>query len=420
MLLGAASFGGNTYLDEGMLTAGAENVLAATSMHILNDNTRLNLLANQEVGGILDTVSSTIDLGDNTLLLTGTREDLYISGELVGGAQSGLEKSGIKTLYLDGDNESYAGSLLGLSGDVVVRGDYSGLKTHMAAGGLSSGGTTTGRLGDVSVSDATLYGQSGSQLTMDSLRMTRFATVHAALGVSGAPTLFKINGNLTLDGTLDVEDIGGFGPGVYRLFDYGGTLTDNGLDIGSAPEGYGSDNLAVQTSVAHQVNLVASDLGHGQIAFWDGGDSTLWDNGAVDGGSGRWKRYGNTFTDANGTVNGSVDPWPGFTVFQGSAGTVTVDNSTGQIQSRGMQFATDGYHLTGEFIDLVAGDAIIRVGDGTAAERTTPLRSPTRLMARESSSRPIWEPSSSRARTLIGTARRYVRARCRSMAALAM
>ncbi|WP_421916890.1 autotransporter domain-containing protein [Mesorhizobium sp.] len=366
VLMGAASFGGDTNLDEGSLTAGAENVLAARSMHVLASNTRLNLLANQEVGGIK--ASGTIDLGDNTLLLNGTREDSFVSGELIGGAQSSLEKTGGNKLFLDGDNESYAGFLLGLSGDVVVRGDYSGLRTHMAAGSLSSGGTTTGRLGDVSVSDATLYGQSGSQLTMDSLSMTRFATIHAALGAPGAaPALFNINGNLTLNGTLDVEDLGGFGPGVYRLFDYGGTLTNDGLVIGSGPDGYGPDQLTLQTSVAHQVNLVADDVGHGEIAFWDGGDSTLWNNAVVNGGAGRWTRHGGTFTDANGIVNGSMDPFPGFAVFQGAAGMVTVDNSTGQIQSRGMQFATDGYHLTGEFIDLVAGEAVIRVGDGTAA-----------------------------------------------------
>jgi outer membrane autotransporter protein len=367
VLLGAASYGGNTNLQEGMLTAGAENVLASTSMHVLESNTRLNLLAHQEVGGIQG--SGTIDLGDNTLLLNGTRADSIFSGELIGGGQSGLEKSGIYRLYLDGDNESYAGSLLGLSGDVIVRGDYSGLKTHIAGGGLSSGGTTTGRLGDVSVSDATLYGQSGSQLTMDSLSMTEFATVHAALGVAGAPTLFKINGNLTLDGALDVEDIGGFGPGVYRLFDYGGTLTDNGLDIGGVPTGYTAANLAVQTSVAGQVNLVTSGALAGETLFWDGSNSGLWNNGRVDGGNGFWRPGENSFTTIDGTVNGEQNPNPGFVVFGGQTGTVTVENDKEYPlpQVTGMQFASNGYRIAGDSVDLAAGDAIIRVGDGTAA-----------------------------------------------------
>lgn len=371
VLLGAASYGGNTNLVEGMLTAGAENVLASTSMHILHGNTRLNLLANQEVGGVRGSVSSTIDLGDNTLLLTGTREDSVFSGELIGGGQSGLEKSGVYKLYLDGDNESYAGSLLGLSGDVIVRGDYSGMKTHIAGGGLSSGGTTTGRLGDVSISDATLYGQSGSQLTMDSLSMTEFATVHAALGVPGGAgvlTLFNIQGNLTLDGTLDVEDIGGFGPGVYRLFDYGGTLTDNGLDIGGVPTGYSAANLAVQTSVAGQVNLVTSAAA-AETLFWDGSNSSLWNNGRVDGGNGFWRPGENSFTTIDGMANGEQSPNPGFVVFGGQTGTVTVENDDEYPlpQVTGMQFASNGYRIAGDSVGLVAGDAIIRVGDGSAA-----------------------------------------------------
>lgn len=40
-------------------------------------------------------------------------------------------------------------------------------------------------------------------------------------------------GNLTPDGTLKVTALPGFGDGVYRLFDYGVALTDNGLALGS-------------------------------------------------------------------------------------------------------------------------------------------------------------------------------------------
>ena len=43
--------------------------------------------------------------------------------------------------------------------------------------------------------------------------------------------LTQVGGDLTLDGTIDVTVSAGgsFGPGLYRVISYGGTLTDNGL-----------------------------------------------------------------------------------------------------------------------------------------------------------------------------------------------
>ena len=53
-------------------------------------------------------------------------------------------------------------------------------------------------------------------------------------------------------------------------------------------------------------------------------------------------------------------------VFQGVAGTVTIDNTDGQVQASGMQFATDGYRLAGGRLELAGAQSVIRVGDGTA------------------------------------------------------
>jgi fibronectin-binding autotransporter adhesin len=49
----------------------------------------------------------------------------------------------------------------------------------------------------------------------------------------------------------------------------------------------------------------------------------------------------------------------------GAPGTVTVDNSNGQVTSTGMQFAVDGYTVDGDAIDLAGNSATVRVGDGT-------------------------------------------------------
>ena len=68
--------------------------------------------------------------------------------------------------------------------------------------------------------------------------------------------------DLTLDGTLDITDLT---PGdfltamigdVWRLIDYSGTLTDNGLDIGSAPALASGLMYEIDTTIGGQVNLV--------------------------------------------------------------------------------------------------------------------------------------------------------------------
>ena len=62
-----------------------------------------------------------------------------------------------------------------------------------------------------------------------------------------------------------------------------------------------------------------------------------------------------------------MTPQPGFAIFQGAPGTVTVNNTPGNVSVTGMQFAADGYLVQGDPITLAAAQAIIRVGDGSTA-----------------------------------------------------
>src|SRR5690606_29321993 len=116
------------------------------------------------------------------------------------------------------------------------------------------------------------------------------------------------------------------------------------------PAGVTADDLAVQTSVAGQINLVSAA---GQdLLFWDGGDGALHDNGVVDGGSGTWTSGGRTWTGTDGLVTSAQRPDPGFVIFQGAAGTVTVDGP--DIGVTGLQFAVDGYRVEGDGLELTA------------------------------------------------------------------
>ncbi|MDR2878140.1 MAG: autotransporter-associated beta strand repeat-containing protein, partial [Chromatiales bacterium] len=165
--------------------------------------------------------------------------------------------------------------------------------------------------------------------------------------------LAVVHGNVILDGTLNVTQTpgGNFTPGVYRIVNYDGSLTDNGLNIGTIP----LPGFSVQTSVDHQINLV--NVNGVTINYWDGEGGPggiLKNNGVVDGGDGVWEVNGarDNWTDSTGEINAAYTNGS-YAYFQGTPGTVTVDDTNGQVQSGGMEFGVDGYVITGDAIALV-------------------------------------------------------------------
>ena len=71
-------------------------------------------------------------------------------------------------------------------------------------------------------------------------------------------------------------------------------------------------------------------------------------------------------------LSGAVNaPWGNgqFAIFQGNAGTVTVETDAG-ISVTGMQFAVDGYTVTGSAIALQNQETVIRVGTGARSGET--------------------------------------------------
>lgn len=285
------------------------------------------------------------------------------------------------TTVFSGDSSEFSGETRISGGSVYLTGALSGPVTVDATSpdGAVLGGT--GRLGgNVTVVNGMLTpGLEEGTLTIDgNLVLGSGAVLRYDLGSpSGIPgvdsDLLVVGGDLELDGTLEVTDVGGFGEGLYRLINYAGGLTDNGLAIGSrVPEGYDDTNLTVQTAIAGEINLLVGEIddpgsGPGGVAgalrFWNGTQTSP--TGSVTGGSGIWSVGGTNWTDADGAQVGSYEP-DTMLIFAGAPGTVTVDSSEGPISPGGMQFATDGYTLTADTITL-DGSVTIRVGDGTSA-----------------------------------------------------
>ncbi|WOK36286.1 autotransporter-associated beta strand repeat-containing protein [Sphingomonas sp. C3-2] len=274
-----------------------------------------------------------------------------------------LRQYGSAHLTLTGNSAGFTGATTVQAGTLRVDGALGG---SLALGtGASLEGA--GHVGAVTVTGfGALIGRAGDTLGMDSLALSSDANVVALLGTPSASALFDVSGDLVLDGRLSINDAGGFGAGVYRLFDYGGTLTDNGLELDTAPAGIAADDLLIQTAVTGQVNLVSS--AGTDLLFWDGSNAALHDNGAVNGGAGIWTATGRTWTGTDGVANGAMRPNPGFAVFQGAGGTVTLDASAGALGVTGMQFAASGYSLVGDTLALAGsgGRTVIRVGDGSA------------------------------------------------------
>ena len=326
--------------------------------------------------GMLDSDTLAFGLGTGRLVFNHTASpggagygfDADISSDAAGDA---LIRQLAGFTRLTGDSAGY-------QGDVDVSGGMLSVDGTLGSGNItasvSDGGALTGSGtldGDVTIeAGGVLAGHSGQTFTITGdLTLQDDGALNVALGAPGGAELFAVGGDLTLDGLLNISDAGGFGPGLYGLITYGGSLTDNGLALGNTPAAdLLPGELTIQTSVAGEVNLV-SNIGV-DLLFWDGDEPANALNGTIDGGDGVWSATSFTFTDADGLVSGPSRPAPGFIVFSGTAGNVTVDDSEGGIGIAGAQFAVDGYLIDGDGITLMGngdGDAIFRVGNGTGA-----------------------------------------------------
>ncbi|NII55029.1 autotransporter-associated beta strand repeat-containing protein [Luteibacter sp. SG786] len=308
------------------------------------------------------------DVTDNGVLAF-NRSDAQTFGGMVSGTGA-LMQVGSGALTLTGAN-TYTGETIAQTGTLLVNGDQSaatGATTVRSSGTLGGTGTIGGdvRVGDGGTLSPGDAGAAGTLTINGNLAFAGTSRLDYQFGQAGTVggalnDLTVVHGNLTLDGTLDVAPTAGgsFGAGVYRLFSYDGSLTDNGLALGTVP----TADAFVQTSIAHQVNLVNS--AGLTLSFWDGPGHA--NDGAIAGGTGTWRLDDNDFwADASGSLNAPYSHGA-FAVFGGAGGTVSVDNANGQVSASGLQFQTDGYRLTGGTLALAGGASAIRVGDGTAA-----------------------------------------------------
>lgn len=273
------------------------------------------------------------------------------------------------TVILTGDN-TYTGSTdvsdakLLINGDrTAATGDVSVIGSGILGGkGTIGGSVTVGAsaklLSFVDANDA------GHALHIRGDLTAQNSTLEYDYGQSGQLNILAVQvaGDIDLTGSsIDVTTTGQMAAGVHHLIDYQGTKHGTDPILGNVP-----DNNYSLRFTPNAVDLIYT--AGAQLRFWNPGG-----NGApIVGGTGTWQVAGNldNWTDEQGSVNGNYSN-NSFAVFEGQAGTVTVDNSNGAVDVTGMQFITDGYIITGDAITLAAGNNDIRVGDGTPHSSAT-------------------------------------------------
>ncbi|KRE07143.1 hypothetical protein ASE63_23135 [Bosea sp. Root381] len=367
-LLAENSYIGGTSIEGGRVVAGRDNAFG------LGGNVTFRRAAGTRSALELSngvTIAQSMLLEDSITL---DNNDYGTLSGVITGHNHVINKVGRGMVSLTGHSLDSPGAII-RDGGLSFDGRYGG-NVEVAFGGTVTGSGRIER--NVAIADGgRLVGQYDRTLTMGSLTLQNNSDIYILVDAPSSSAFFEVEGHLTLDGRLTIDDGAGvnFGQGVYRLFNYGGTLTDNGLEVVGVPDDsrYGIGDIAIQTAIANQVNIVVGadpDPGPGPgpdprpaIQFWDGA-GTISD-GAIAGGSGIWRNGPTNWTTANGEANHG---WGGrFAVFQAAPGVVTVSGADGAVSVGGMQFAVDGYRIEGDAITLADEQTVIRVGDGSRA-----------------------------------------------------
>ncbi len=337
-LTGANTVSGGTTISAGTLQIGNGGTTGSLAGAIANDGALIFNRTGAVVAGSITGTGTLTQRGAGTVTLSGINS---AGGTTVEAGTLALQTASVLT----SDVQVASGATLARASGGAVTAAINGVVTVANGGHISVAPVGGGN-----------YGLSVTDLVLNST-----SNVDVALGANlGAAAIYAQT--LTLDGVLNVTNTGGMTFGTYRIIDYGTLAADNGLTLGSMPFGFEG---VLQTSVANQVNLV---LGSNAL-FWNGSTTTA--DGTIHGGNGTWSAVAQTnWTDAAGTLAGA---WQGGTaIFQGAPGAVTVNTSGGAVNVAGMQFAVDGYQVSGGTLTLAntGGQTGIRVGDGTAAGAT--------------------------------------------------
>jgi autotransporter-associated beta strand protein len=237
---------------------GASRVAFANGAFVTFDNSGTNSPSINLVGSLSPLLVTVASAQNYTFGGTGSLDGWMMS----------LVKSGPGQLTVTTSN-TFGGGTTVSNGTLLVN-NTAGSGTGTGAVTVVSGATLGGNGtigGPVTVNGTLIPGNGVGTLAISNiLAVNSGAVLQYALGSSN--DLTAVSSNLTLGGTLNITDAGGFTNTTYRLFNYGGTLTYNGLTVGTKP----NTNFiyTVSTSTVGQVNLIVSNNAASLVAGFSG------------------------------------------------------------------------------------------------------------------------------------------------------
>jgi fibronectin-binding autotransporter adhesin len=225
------------------------------------DNALANYSAGVLTGGTYRVVSTgvltTVDLGSAKIQTNNASIEMHGANSAFAALAALAENAG--SLSLSGGREFSTEGALNNSGEIHALAD----SRLSVMGNLTSSSSSliTGS-GHISGSSLHLGGTlaPGDDIgTLSLMGNTElFATTRLLLQLGSSAEIYdqlSIEGSLTLDGSLDIIAQAGFGAGEYRIANYAGSFTDNGLELGDLPAGY---SYQVKTDVPGHVILSVS------------------------------------------------------------------------------------------------------------------------------------------------------------------
>jgi fibronectin-binding autotransporter adhesin len=313
--------------------AGTLKITGGIGFQIANQTatTYLQGDSNGEVGVLPATVEAPFPMGLSDNLTTSTMNVVKRgTGTWTNLAGAPNAYRGTTTIsggkYVMNGNHSFDVNPVGLTGAI---GDYFVQTGGTLAGNGQIGSAASASPINVNIQDGILApGDGVGTLTingnlsfLDTSSLSYQLTNNVFTIGGGINDLTTVGGSLTLDGTLNVSVLSGTqltAAGSYRLFDYTGTLTDNGLSLGSVALGAGL-SAAIDTSVTGQINLVVSSGGLAGDYNGDGkvsaADYVVWRKGgspdSTVAGYNLWRaNFGNPPGSGSGLDSSSSVPEP--------------------------------------------------------------------------------------------------------------
>jgi outer membrane autotransporter protein/filamentous hemagglutinin family protein len=358
-LIGLGDFDPRAYIAMGQVTTPATQLL----------NTRL-WIGN---GGTIGSLAGDIRL-DNSSLLFNRSDRAVFDGNVSGNGL--VTQAGAGTLSLNGHGSNAAGAraawgtlLVGdaahasalQDGPVSVAGAATLGGTGRIAGAVTveTNGTLAPGDGIGTLHVGSLLMRNGSRLLMD------VGTPGPNFVTPGSADAVQVDGDVRFEGNvaLNVANAGNMGAGLYRILSWGGQLDESAGQLMLAAQPPGAQMWLARDVINRRIDLYnAQGM---DLQFWNADGQKHGLRGG--GGPGVWSLTAPNWSDANAVVTGPMLPQPGFAIFDGDANLVTVDNGAGQVGTKGMQFGSSGWIVSGDKLALVAdanGQTVVRVGDG--------------------------------------------------------